>query len=64
LSFVGNCEDMAMLFLHYGWMVSLSNFHSRWRSDCEQDLYDQSGRRKHRSTTLFGKASSQNNLLF
>ena len=63
-SFVGNCEDVAVLFLHDGWMASLSNVHPRWRSDCEQDLSDPSRRRKHKSTTLFGKALSPDILLY
>ena len=51
-SWRGNCGYMVVLFLRYLWMACLSDVYPRWRSDCQQDLYDPSGRRKHRFRTF------------
>jgi hypothetical protein len=40
-------------------MVSQSDVHPRWRSDCEQDLYDPSGRKKGVAYLRYEKLNMQ-----
>ena len=61
---MGDRGHLAVLFLCHRWLVSLSWLYSRRRPDCQQDLHDQGGGRKHSVAPLSGSITSQNSLLF
>ena len=60
---MGNCFDLAVLLLRYGWMVSLSRLHSRRGPDYQQDLYDAGGRGKHTVAALSRPIASPDSVL-
>lgn len=54
---------MAQLLLCHRWLQSLSDVYQRWRSDCQQNLYDTRDVRKYKAEALQSLIASENIVL-